>query len=254
MHPHHHMLASFALVDLAQQAWVGEQLCKKAEISTIPGELKDKALGMVSGAKPYVLDLLQASKDSLGDWGKGVLGLAESGARDTLGLPGNDVNFKSNPADFLIGNLNNIDKAQGNLSKAAPGVGAVGGGLLGAGLGAGAAKLLQGAPEDEEDEKTNRLNMILAALAGGGLGALGGGAASVSPLVQEQLESIGRKPAVRGALDAGANMYGDAVTKLKELMSKLTAGSGTAPAPAAGTGGPGSWKAPGLSAKELLGL
>jgi hypothetical protein len=248
------MLASFALVDLAKQARVGEQLCKKAEISTIPGELKDKALGMVGGAKPHVLDLLQASKDSLGDWGKGMLGLIESGLRNTLGRPGNDVNFKSDPADFLVGNLNSIDKAQATLGKSAPGVGAVGGGLIGAGLGAGAAKLLQGKPEDEEDEKTNRLNMILAALAGGGLGALGGGAASTTPLIQEKLEALGRSPAVRGGLETGANMYGDAVTKLKELMSKLTAGSGTAPAPAAGAGGPGSWKAPGLSAKELLGL
>lgn len=237
MQPHLHMLASFAIVDLAQHARIGEQLYKQAAFDTIPGEVKDNVTEFASGIKPQLQDLLQGGRDSIGQWLQGGSQLAESGVRDMLGLKPNDVNFKSNPLDFLSGNMDSIKGTHDALGAAAPGIGAVGGGLLGAGLGAGAAKLLQGTPEDEEGAKDNRTNMILASLAGGGLGALGGSAASMSPLIQEKLQGLGRMPMVRdgletarGGLEAGAGMYGDAVTKVKELVTKMMAAKGGAPA------------------------
>jgi len=145
MHPHLHMLASFALVDLAQHANFGERLCKQAN------------------------------------------------------------------ADLL--------------SKLGPAVGGVGGGLLGAGVGGGLAKLLQGTPENEEEESANRRNMILAALAGGGLGAVGGSAAGMSPLVQDKLKALGQNPEVQDSLAAGGALYGDSLSKVKALLSQLGGGA-----------------------------
>lgn len=120
------------------------------------------------------------------------------------------------------------------LSKLGPAVGGVGGGLLGAGVGGGLAKLLQGTPENEEEEATNRRNMILAALAGGGLGAVGGVGAGGSALVQEKLQELGQNTGVQDSLATGGELYGNAVTKAKGLMEQLTGGGvmeGTIPAP-----------------------
>lgn len=228
MQPHLHMLASFALVDIARLSNEGEQILKQADWNEIPGELADKLKGDIR----FMKNLGQAGKDSIGDWAGGVSDLAQHGTRNFLGLESNDINYNSNPLATLGENMGSIGGAQDLLGKMAPHAGAIGGGLLGTAIGAGGAKLLQGKPENEEDEKANRTDMLLAALAGGGLGALGGGAAGLQPLVKEKMDSIGRNPAVRQGLETGASAYGNVVSKLKELLSKAKGAVSPAATPA----------------------
>ena len=207
--------ASLAIVDLAHLSIVGEEILKQANRTV--GEA-------VGDAGNKILDwggtMLQAGKDTAGGLIDDGAELLTHGIETATGLTPSNISVQS-PGRHFSDSLGAQTSALAQLQKLAPGLGAGAGGLLGAGAGGLLAKLIQGKPEDEEDAKTDRLNMVMAMLAGGGLGALGGTAASMHPLTQEAIKSLAKNQDAQRLLADGTRATGSAITGVKNVVKDI---------------------------------